>query len=77
MELSSWPQIAPINQKNYYTYVCLFCQGEVLRIKSLMLSLSRSISRMFSDILLRTVTTLKEMTSFLHFACKMRRPGTV
>lgn len=21
MELSSWPQIAPINQKNYYTYV--------------------------------------------------------
>ncbi|OKL57092.1 hypothetical protein UA08_07571 [Talaromyces atroroseus] len=23
MELSSWPQIAPINQKNYYTYVTL------------------------------------------------------
>lgn len=21
MELSSWPQIPPINQKNYYTYV--------------------------------------------------------
>lgn len=24
MELSSWPQIAPINQKNYYTYVYPF-----------------------------------------------------
>jgi hypothetical protein len=23
MELSNWPQIAPINQKNYYTYVRL------------------------------------------------------
>lgn len=23
MELSSWPQIPPINQKNYYTYVAI------------------------------------------------------
>lgn len=27
MELSSWPQIPPINQKNYYTYVVRLHHG--------------------------------------------------
>lgn len=33
MELSSWPQIAAINQKNYYTYVTgivLICLQKLL-----------------------------------------------
>lgn len=34
MELSNWPQIPPINQKNYYTYVKLDLRLQVAILDS-------------------------------------------